>query len=226
MAALVAPVAGRLRKPSWKDARLVVGILLVLLATALGAAAMRAADDRVPVFAARQVLLPGQRLDPSMLTQVAVQVDRTGDTYFPARETLPETGFVLREVRAGELLPRSAVGSAAQVSVQPLAVGVDQVSAATLVAGSVVDVYADTPAPAAGAASAGGTTTAYAGPRRVLDRVSVARVAAPGAGLGSTSRAFVQLLIPSGRIAELIALLDAGAKVTVVAVPGSLLAGS
>ena len=35
MTALAAPIAGRLRRPSWKDTRLVVGLLLVLLATAL-----------------------------------------------------------------------------------------------------------------------------------------------------------------------------------------------
>ena len=52
MTALAAPIAGRLRRPSWKDTRLVVGLLLVLLATALGAAGLRAADHRVPVLAA------------------------------------------------------------------------------------------------------------------------------------------------------------------------------
>lgn len=215
MTALAAPVAKRLRKPSWKDARLVIGLMLVLLSTSLGAAALRAADDRVPVFVARQTLVPGQRLDPAMIGTVDVQVDRTGDAYLAAGEALPADGFVLREVRSGELVPKSAVGTARQIAVQPLAVGIDQVSAATLVDGSVVDVYANKRLATSGPQE-------FGEPQRVLQGVSVATVSTSGSGLGSTGRSFVQLLVPTDRVAQLIGLIDAGAKVTVVAVPGSL----
>ncbi|MEI2777165.1 MAG: hypothetical protein V9G19_14580 [Tetrasphaera sp.] len=215
MTALAAPVAKRLRKPSWKDARLLIGLLLVLLSTSLGAAALRAADDRVPVFVARQTLVPGQRLDPGTLGTVAVQVDRTGEAYLRAAQSLPPDGYVLREVRSGELLPASAVGTAAQIAVQPLAVGIDQVSAATLVDGSVVDVYANKRLASSGPQE-------FGDPVRVLEAVSVATVSTSGSGLGSSGRSFVQLLVPTGRVAQLIGLIDAGAKVTLVAVPGSL----
>ena len=174
MTALAAPIAGRLRRPSWKDTRLVVGLLLVLLATALGAAGLRAADHRVPVLAAKSILVPGQRLDPSQLTTVEVQVERTGEAYLPATADLPADGYVLREVRPGELIPTSAVGTASQVEVAPLAIGIDQVSAATL----------------------------------------------------TTSRAYAQLLVPADRVSEIIGLVNAGAKITLVPVPGSAKAGS
>ncbi|MFN8097404.1 MAG: SAF domain-containing protein [Dermatophilaceae bacterium] len=215
MTALAAPIAGRLRRPSWKDARLVVGLVLVLLATGLGAAGLRAADRRVPVVVAKTTLVPGQRLDPSMLTTVEVQVERTGEAYVAADHGLPSTGYILREVRPGELVPKSALGTAAQVDVAPLAVSIDAVSATTLVSGSLVDVYADKPTTDSGA-------TRFAGPQRVLERVYVAKVSTGGSGLGSTSHAFAQLLIPTGKVAETIGLVNAGAKVTLVAVPGAL----
>lgn len=227
MTALAQPIAGRLRRPSWRDARLVVGLILVLLATGLGAAGLRAADHRIPVLAAKSVLVPGQRLDPSMLTTVEVQVDRTGDAYVPAENGIPTDGYVLREVRPGELVPKSALGSAEQVGVAPLAVAIDPVAASTLVAGSLVDVYADTST----SSTTSGTTSStpggsgsvqLTGPQRILQRVFVARVSAGGSGIGATTHAFAQLQIPAAQIAQTIGLVNAGAKITLVAVPGSL----
>ena len=64
------------------------------------------------------------------------------------------------------------------------------------------------------------------GPGRVLERIFVGEVATPGSGLGSTSRAYAQLLVPADRVSEVIGLVNAGAKITLVPVPGSAKAGS
>ena len=45
--------ANRLRRPTWKDSRLLVGLLLVLLSTALGGFVVSRAEDTVPVYAAK-----------------------------------------------------------------------------------------------------------------------------------------------------------------------------
>ena len=54
--------ANRLRRPTWKDSRLLVGLLLVLLSTALGGFVVSRAEDTVPVYAAKADLVPGQAL--------------------------------------------------------------------------------------------------------------------------------------------------------------------
>ena len=59
MSELPRPAAKRLRRPSWRDSRLLVGVLLVLLAATLGARAVAAADDRVPVWVAAGDLVAG-----------------------------------------------------------------------------------------------------------------------------------------------------------------------
>ena len=121
MVAFAQPVAKRLAKPSWRDARLLAGLVLILLATAIGALGLRAADSRVPMYVASEVLLPGQALSAERIARVDVQLSGTQEAYYAANDPLPINGFVLREVRAGELLPRSAVGQASQIAVQPLA---------------------------------------------------------------------------------------------------------
>ena len=66
------PVATRLQRPSWRDSRLLIGLLLVLAATALGAKAVASADDRVPVFAAATALKPGDRLTADNVLRIHV----------------------------------------------------------------------------------------------------------------------------------------------------------
>ncbi|HRC40335.1 hypothetical protein [Nostocoides sp.] len=216
MTTLPLPAAARLRRPSWRDTRLLSGIALVLLATALGAYGLRAADSRVPVYAAREVLVPGQRLTLDALVQVDVQLSGAKEAYLAVAGGLPSDGYVLREVRAGELIPRASVGPGELVEVSPLTIVVDQASAGALVVGSVVDVYANTPATQ-------GTRDTWEGPQRVLERVQVARLTS-GSGFGAASgRSAVQALIPRDRVASVIALVDSGAKFTLVPVPGSAL---
>ena len=98
-------------------------------------------DDRVPMYAAAGPLLPGEPLSADRLTRVDVQLGDEGDRYLSAAQGVPQGAFVLREVRPGELVPSSAVGTRDQVGVQSLTLVVDAGSAEPLVEGSVVDVY-------------------------------------------------------------------------------------
>ena len=62
MTQLPEPSAKRLQRPSWRDARLLVGVVLVLLGAAVGARIIASADDTVPMYAASTVIRPGDRL--------------------------------------------------------------------------------------------------------------------------------------------------------------------
>jgi hypothetical protein len=201
---LPTPVASRLRRPSWRDPRLVVGLLLVLAATVAGSVAVAAADDRTAMYAARSPLVPGQRLTVERLVRVDVQLGGHGAAYLSAEKPLPEGAFVLREVRAGELVPASALGDEGQVAVQPLTL--------------LVDVYVNVPARE-------GADRTFAGPELALERVSVSGLPRAAGRFGSTANQAVQVMAPRERVRELIGQVDLGARVTVVPVPGSALKG-
>jgi hypothetical protein len=53
------PPARRLRRPSWRDPRLLVGLLLVLLSVTGVTGLVRAVDTSEPVFVARRQSPPG-----------------------------------------------------------------------------------------------------------------------------------------------------------------------
>lgn len=218
MTELPVPKAARLQRPAWRDARLVVGVLLVLVSVAVGSAVVAAADDRSPVYAASRPLVPGQALEQDDLTRVDVQLGAQASGYLTAGQGLAPGRFVLREVAAGELVPAGAVGSKDQVSVQPLTLTIDAGAAAPLLIGSRVDVYVN---PVDTGSSAVGK--AFTGPELVLRGVSVSSLprAANGLSGGTSGDRPVQVMAPTGAIKGLIAKVDLGARVTVVPVAGT-----
>lgn len=217
MTDLPTPSATRLRAPSWRDSRLLVGVLLVIVSTVLGALLVARADERVPVYAAKGHLSPGQRLGAGDLAVVRVQLGDGAAAYLPADAPLPADTYALRDLAPGELVPVSGVGPAATVTVQQLSLLVDATSAAALARGSLVDVYVNRPAEGGGVGQ-----TRYIGPERVLERVAVVRVAAADAVLGGAEQTrAVQVMVPREAVRGLVADVDLGARITLVPVPGS-----
>lgn len=213
MSELPRPAAKRLRRPSWRDSRLLVGVLLVLLAATLGARAVAAADDRVPVWVAAGDLVAGDVVTADGLRAVDVRLADDMDSYLAATSAPPPGSLVLRDVRAGELLPRSAVGTADELDVQRVTVSADTVSTTGLVRGSRVDLYV-TPKARVGADEPPSTT-------RVLSAAGVAAVAPAGGGFGANATTSVQLFVPTASVQDVVEAVDGGAKLTLVPVAGA-----
>lgn len=213
------PAAQRLQRPSWRDSRLVAGVLLVLVATIGGAAAMRHYDNSIEVLQASHPLVPGQKVGSSDVHAVKVRIDKAGATYLSADDPLPK-GEVLREVRAGELVPRSAVGKSTKVPVKAVALPVEAAQSTNLVKGSVVDVWVSTKQE-----SKVGQES-YAAPARIIDRAVVARVPSSSGGFSVASDSgAVHVLVPDDKVAQVLAAVNQGAKVDLVPAAGSPLKG-
>jgi hypothetical protein len=222
MTDLPTPAASRLRAPSWRDSRLVVGVLLVLLSTVLGAVVVARADDRVPVWAVKGPVSPGQQLTEADVVRVDVLLGDGAAPYLPADTALPADTWALRDLRPGELVPVSAVGGPDLVDVQQVALLVDSTSASTLARGSVVDVYVNRPT----SGTTVGTPT-FEGPERALESVAVVRVAGEDAVLGgATQSRAVHVMVPRADVQALVADVDAGSRITLVPVPGGVTAAA
>ena len=152
---LPAPTAARLRRPGWRDPRLLAGVVLVAAAVALGAWAVRSAQETVPVYATRGVLVPGAAVGPEDLVVVEVRLPELASAeYVSAARPLPEGAVALRTVGEGELVPAGALGSAADVTLRPVAVPVRSTPSDDVVPGAVVDVWF-TPKPPVGSSGGG-----------------------------------------------------------------------
>jgi Flp pilus assembly protein CpaB len=102
-----------LPRPRWRDARLVTGLLLVLLSVVLGARLLSGAGRTTPVWVAAHDLDAGASLRSGDLVQREVRLESVAGSYLSAATAVP-AGYVLaRPVAAGELVPVSAVVPAA-----------------------------------------------------------------------------------------------------------------
>lgn len=108
------PSARRVPRRRWKDWRLVVGVLLVLVSVLVGVRVVSAADDTVPVWSAAADLVAGTPLQAADLLAVPVRIEADANPYLMG--VVPEGYVLTRDVSAGELVPAAAVLPAAQAS--------------------------------------------------------------------------------------------------------------
>lgn len=208
-------VARRITPPSWRDTRLLVGVLLVLASVVAGALVVARADETVPVWAAARVLTPGTELVEADLRVVAVRLDAVGMRYLPASGRLAPGQVVLRTVAAGELVPRSALGARDQVDLRPVSVPVAAEVAEPLGPGVLVDVWVADRDLDRG-------STSYAAPRQIATGAEVAGRSSRRGTLGSSTASAVQLLLTAELVPQVIQAVDNGSRITLVPVPATL----
>jgi len=218
MTELARPSAKRLQRPSWRDSRLVVGVLLVILAATLGAKAVASADDRVPVWVAATNLVAGDTVDAASFVRADVRLADGMTTYLGADAPAPTGSFMLRDVRAGEMVPVSAVGAADEVDVQRVTVRADAMSTTGLTRGSRVDVFVTPKATTTGQQASVST-------QRVLRSAAVANVLTSSGGFAAGSMTSVQIYVPADKVQPLVEAVDAEAKLTLVPSVGAVSGG-
>ena len=176
--------ASRLRRPRWSDPRLVVGLVLVAVATVTGSRVVAAADHTAPVWAVAEPVRAGAPVEPHGLVATRVRIGAGGDAgvYLNASDAPPD-GVYTRDLAAGELVPAAAVGSAEADDGGDLSLAVEPGDAPSdLAAGNLVDVWAVPPQPAS-------TAPRQQVAELVLSAVPVVSVTEPGSAVGGTAGA-------------------------------------
>jgi hypothetical protein len=209
-----APVATRLRRPGWRDPRLLAGIAMVAASVLLGSWAVRTAQATVPVYATRGALVPGDRIAVDDLAVVDVRLGTVNlDHYLRADRPVADDGVVVRAVGRGELVPASAVGSAADLDLRPVSITLTRAPSADVAPGAQVDVWFTPPAPDDG--------TTPAEPRQLAGGLTVAEVTTPTGAFRASGGSAVQVLVPTDVLPSILTALAADGTVDVVPVPGT-----
>ena len=187
-AELPGPTPRRVRPPRWLDLRLVLGVLLVLGSVLLGARVVGAADATVPVWAATGDLAAGTELTAGDLRAGRRPARRRRRRPTCRRAPGRRAGRSSRAVRAGELLPRSALDEPAELVQLALPVQSGYVPPG-LERGQLVDVYAVAD-PAAGATGvADGSVTL------VVRQAPVQAISGRSEGVLSTPTTAIQVVV-------------------------------
>jgi Flp pilus assembly protein CpaB len=199
------PPATRLARPRWGDARLLLGVVLVLTSIVVGSRVVAGADHTEQVWVAATDLAAGTRLSASDLLPRAVRLGSVSDHYLhvvgdPAGSTL------VRAVSAGELLPASAV-RARDAAVEDRRQVTVPVAAfhypGDLARGRLVDVYVTPGSDAA--------ISSNAAPELLVSGALVVSVEDSGSRFGGTSASIgVVLSVAPDDVSRLVAGLHVG----------------
>lgn len=209
---LPAPVAARLRRPGWRDPRLLAGLALVAASVMLGSWAVRAAERTVPVYVVRETTVPGAAIEPGTVTVADVRLGTVDlSRYLRADRPLPAGAVALRVVEAGELLPASAVGSADDLALRPVSVPVSGQVPQTVRTGARVDLWFVPKA----------ASDEVASPTQLAAALTVAEVDRPEGAFAAGGTTTIHVLVPTDQLPGVLTALAAGGRVDVVAVPGS-----
>lgn len=202
--------AARLRRPSWKDPRLLMGILLVLVSVAGVVFLINGADRTTEVYAARDGIAVGEELTPEDVVRVRVRLGETEQHYIPVESGLPEGVVAVQRIGKDQLVPRANLGAVDDLDRKPVAISIEEILPSQAVAGARVDVWVAQP----------DAKNGFSEPKLLLPGAEIAEVAEGSSALGSTKTTVLMVLAEDGQMPALLGAQANDAKISVVWNPG------
>lgn len=200
----------RLRKPSWKDPRLLVGILLVLASVVGVISLVGAADQTTEAYAAREPIAVGETLTADKLHRVKVRLGEVEEHYLTPETGLADGLVAVQRIGKDQLLPRESVGRLDGLDRKPVAITIEESLPVQAVAGSRVDVWVALP----------DTRNGFSEPTLLLPGAEIAQISPGSSALGSSRSTVVMVLVADQQMPKLLGAQANKAKISVVWNPG------
>lgn len=198
----------RLRRPSWRDPRLIIGVLIVMVSVAGVVALVSSQDRTAPVYAADRTLAVGESLDVESLRVVDVRIEDLSEHYLDAEEELPGGMQLVSVVEEGELVPARAIAEADPQGRQAVTLEIDHTLARGVEPGRHVDVWASS-----GPSLAEGESPEV---EQLVGSAEVSGVDETSSTFGAQNAVSLELLVAPEELAELLAARSSGWVLSVV----------
>jgi hypothetical protein len=202
--------AARLKRPSWRDPRLLMGILLVMVSVAGVVFLVNSADRTTEVYAARDGIGVGEALTAENVVRAKVRLGETEQHYIPVESGLPEGVVAVQRIAKDQLVPRASLGEVDQLDRKPVALTIDETLPSQAVEGARVDVWVAQP----------DAKNGYSEPKLLLSSAEIAEVTAGSTALGSTKTTVLMVLVEDSQMPALLGAQANEAKISVVWNPG------
>ncbi|MCT9870150.1 SAF domain-containing protein [Paenarthrobacter aurescens] len=198
--------AARLKKPSWKDPRLLVGVLLVLASIAGVIALIGTADRTTQVYTAREDIAVGQMVTGADLSVAKVRLDDIESSYVTVESGLTAGQVALQRVAKNQLIPRGSLGQADALNRKPVAISVEEVLPEQATPGARVDVWVAMP----------GAGSAFDEPQLLLPGAEIAQVTSGATALGASKTTVLLVLVTDEQMPQLLGAQANKANISVV----------
>lgn len=200
----------RLKKPSWKDPRLLLGILLVLASVAGVVSLVGAADQTTEVYAAKGPIAVGEKLTADSVNRVKVRLGDVESHYVTAESGLPEGLVAVQRIGQDQLVPKESLGNADALNRKPVAITIDEALPEQATAGSRVDAWVAMP----------DARNGFSEPKLLLPGAEISAVTPGSTTLGSSRSTVVLVLVTDEQMPKLLGAQANKAKISVVWNPG------
>lgn len=201
----------RWRPAGWKEPRLIVGVILLLVSVLGVVGLVRAAQQSQAVFAAAVDLPVGTEVSTADLRVEEVRLGEAGQAYVAAGTAIAPGTRVIAAVKEGELLPTRSLGADDGTGRRPMTIQLDGTVPAGVSAGSKVDVYATVQRSSA--------SNEAPVSRIVLSGVEVTQVQVPEQSVGTAGESLIHVLVDPRDVAALVSARGSGDLLDVVALP-------
>ncbi|MBE4719475.1 hypothetical protein [Pseudarthrobacter sp. AB1] len=205
-----ATTGARLKPPSWKDPRLLVGVLLVLASVVGMISLVGSADQTTEVYAARDSIAVGEKLTADNVVRAKVRLGETEQHYVTVEAGLPDGLVAVQRIGKNQLVPKESLATVDALDRKPVAVTVDEALPPQAVAGTRVDVWVALP----------DARNGFSEPKLLLPRAEIAQVTAGSTALGSSRNTVLMLLVADSHMPALLGAQANQAKISVVWNPG------
>lgn len=205
--------AARLRRPGWRDPRLLAGVMIVLLSVAGVVALVSSQDRTAPVYAADRQFAVGEQVSAEDLQVVEVRIDPVAGRYLSAEEELPPGLQFVTVVEEGELIPQRALAEADPQGRQAVTVEVDHAPAQAVEPGRSVDLWAVGQGSVVPEPQEGGSG---ARAEQLVASAEVSAVSESSSTFGASTLMTVELLIDPGDMAAVLEARDSAASLSVI----------
>ena len=200
----------RLKRPSWKDPRLLVGVLLVLASVVGVISLVGSADRTTEVYAARDSIAVGEKLTADNVIRAKVRLGETEENYVTVESGLPEGLVAVQRIGKNQLVPKESLGKVDALDRKPVAVTIEETLPAQAVAGTRVDVWVALP----------DARNGFSEPKMLLSGAEIAQVSTGSTALGSSRSTVLMVLVADSQMPALLGAQANQAKISVVWNPG------
>lgn len=206
----VQTAAARLRRPSWRDPRLIAGALLVVLSVVGVVMLVQSMDRTRGYWAASSTLVPGEAVHAEDFRVVRVHLGDVSEAYLPADRPAPQEGYLSHTVQKGELVPANSIVPRDPQGRQPVALTVPDRLPEGVSAGDRVDVWVS--APEDGQDLGEPTLTAAA--------AEIVEIRQAEGAFGTTGETVLQVMLLPQDLPKVLAAKADGSRITVVPAAG------
>lgn len=188
--------ATRLRRPTVKDPRLVVGILLVALSVWLGVWAVDNAKDLSVAYVAAQPIVAGQAVTQEHLRPVEVNLAAQGSQYVSVPLDADHNYIATTTIGEGQFVPTASLAHDQTYATRVVALSTSTVLPSNVTVGTTVELWA---APR-------GASPNEAPPSLIASDLVVAQLPSSDQGFSAASGQTVHVVVPAEQVSDVLAV--------------------